>query len=89
MLISTAGAAVALAGAGACNYSSSCNDTAPIAIGGSVFLGAWIFSIFDAYSGAKQHNGKLGFQVGTIPVAPHIGAERNGRTTVGLSLAVR
>ena len=89
LLVSTAGAAVAISAAGSCNFSTDCNNTASEVLGGSVFLGAWIYSMVDAYSGAKQHNAKLGFRVGSIPIAPHIGEERNGRTTIGLSLAVR
>jgi hypothetical protein len=89
-LVSTAGVAVLLGAEGSCNFSSNCGDnTAPAVIGGSVFLGAWIYSIFDAYSGAKNHNAKLGFRVGAVPVNPYLGVARNGATTVGLSLAVR
>jgi hypothetical protein len=80
---------------GAANSAERCNQygcvrsTAPLAIGAGVFLGTWIYSMVDAYSTAKQHNAKMGFRVGAIPVSPHFGAGSNGRTMIGLSLAVR
>ncbi len=93
-LVSTAGAAVALSAAAArntsCDFAGDCStNSAPILIGGGVFFATWIYSMVDANSTARHHNEQMGFRVGSIPVAPHIGAESNGRTTIGLSLAVR
>lgn len=90
LLISTGAIVVgAAASTEHCGEFDCSRDTAPLAVGGGVFLATWIYSMFDAYSTAKQRNAKLGFRVGAIPVSPHFGAESDGRTTIGLSLAVR
>jgi TM2 domain-containing membrane protein YozV len=88
LLMLSSGALVggAVASSNSCGY--GCN-TAPLAIGASVALATWIYSMFDAYGTAKQHNEKMGFRVGRIPVTPHVGVARDGATTVGVSLAIR
>lgn len=92
LLVISTGALVAGAAASN-NYSCSsydCNrDYTPLAIGAVVSVGVWIYSIFDAYGEAKQHNAQAGFRVGNIPARPYVGGGVNGTTTVGLSLALR
>jgi hypothetical protein len=72
-----------------CNGFTCNQDYTPLAIGAVVSVGVWIYSIFDAYGTAKQHNAQAGFRVGGIPVRPFVGARRDGATTIGLSLALR
>jgi hypothetical protein len=90
LLLSTGAIVVgAAASTESCTEFGCSRNVAPLAIGASVSLATWIYSMFDAYGTAKQHNAKLGFRVGALPVNPYLGVARNGATTAGFSLAVR